>query len=260
LAKLAMLFDLTKCAGCYGCVVACKMQNGTRPGINYNAVNVLEWGEYPKANQKFLSTLCMHCENPACVEICPTGASYKTENGTVLVDYEKCIGCGLCVNECPYEQRHLVEDDITSFPGVVAPYEEESVKRLKVVEKCTFCNERISEGLKPACVHNCPGKCRIFGDVEDPESEISKYIASHNAINIEGTSIYYVIPENMDRDLLPLAAVMSASASAKPAESKSSVGKYAVPAGIAVAGVAAVAVGVGISRKKSSKGGDNDNE
>lgn len=254
-----MLFDLTRCAGCYACVVACKAEHGTRPGINYNQITKLEWDEYPNARQRFLMTLCMKCEDPACVEVCPTGASYKTENGNVMIDYEKCIGCGLCVSECPYGQRFLVEDDITSFPGEVAPYEQESSQRLNVAEKCTFCSERISEGLKPACAYNCPGKCRIFGDLEDSESDISKYIASHNAINIEGTSIYYVMPEEMDKGLLPLAAVKRASATpAAPPESSGS--NYLVPAGIAVAGATAVAVGVAVSRKKSSKGGDENNE
>ena len=258
MAKLGMLFDLTKCAGCYSCVVSCKMENGTRPGINYNQLKKLEWGEYPNARQRFLPTLCMKCEKPNCVKVCPTGASYKTENGNVLIKHEVCIGCGLCLSACPYGQRFLVKENITNFPGEVMPYEMESTKRLNVAEKCTFCYHRISEGRKPACVHNCPARCRIFGDLENPESEISKYIASHNAIKIEGTSIYYVIPDDMDKNLLPLAAVQTAEPT-PPAQaaSESNPPNYAVPVGIAVAGAAAaIAAGVAVSRKKSSEGGD----
>ncbi|HHY26897.1 MAG TPA: 4Fe-4S dicluster domain-containing protein [Desulfitobacterium dehalogenans] len=260
MANLAMLLDMTRCAGCYGCVVSCKMENGSRPGINYNGVQPIEWGEYPNANQRFRLTLCNHCEDPECVSVCPAGATTKSDNGAVLVDHEKCIGCGMCVSACPYGQRHLVKKDETNFPGEIAPYEEESVKRLNVVEKCTYCNQRVSQGLMPACVQNCPGKCRIFGDVADPESEISKYITTHNAIKVEGTSTYYVIPENMDEALLPAAYIASANAPvAPPEEDKSS--SSGIITGVAVATVAAVAVGVGVgvARSRSGKGGDDTN-
>lgn len=254
-----MLLDLTKCAGCYGCVVSCKMEHGTRPGINYNALQTLEWGEYPKANQRFLLTLCNHCDNPECVSVCPTGASTKSATGTVLIDYATCIGCGMCVSACPYGHRHLVKEDKTSFPGEVAPYEAESSQRLNVVEKCTYCYERTLQDLLPACVFNCPAKCRIFGDVEDPASELSQYISKHTTINIEGTSTYYVIPDTMDKGLLPLAYTGGTTTAAAPQaekESKSSDSNW-VPAGVAIGvGAAALAVGVAASRKKSDQGGD----
>lgn len=246
MAQLAMLFDLTRCVGCYACVVACKVEHGTRPYVNYNQVKKLEWGEYPRARQRFLMTMCMKCENPPCVDVCLTKASFKTEDGNVLIDYEKCIGCGLCLSACQYEQRFMVKENITSFPGFIAPYEEESVKRIDIVEKCNFCVDRVSKGLKPACVHNCPGKCRISGDVDDPQSDISKYIAKTNATKIEGTHIYYVVPEGMDKSLLPVGAVKSAIAPAAPVvpeqPTKSEDSNYIVP--LAVAGTAAVAVGV----------------
>lgn len=147
--KYGMVLDMTKCLGCYACVVSCKMCYGTRPGINYNAVETVEWGEYPDARQNFRMTMCMHCEDAPCAAVCPTGATIKTEEGAVIVDYDACIGCGACVDACPYDQRHLVTDDETSYEGTVAPYEEESSERLNVAEKCTFCYGRVQAGEQP---------------------------------------------------------------------------------------------------------------
>lgn len=201
--RFGMVLDVERCIGCYTCVVGCKAYYGTRPGVDYNAVERVEWGEYPDAQQKFKLTMCMHCEDAACVEACPTGASYTTDEGVVVIDYDKCLGCGACVLACPYEERHLVKDDETNFEGTVMPFEEEAAERLNIVEKCTFCNGRVQEGEQPACTTLCPAQCRIFGDVNDPESDISKYIKEKNATHVEGTSIYYVIPEGMDRGMLP---------------------------------------------------------
>lgn len=198
-----MLLDMSRCIGCYTCVIACKMCYGTRPGVNYNAVNTVEWGEYPNARRQYTLSMCMHCDNAPCVSVCPVGATYKTEEGPVVVDYDKCVGCGLCVANCPYGARHLVEDDETAFEGQVMNYEEESASRLKVVEKCTMCYARAQEGLKPMCVDHCPARCRTFGDVSDPESDISKKIKELGATQVEGTSIWYVAPADMPADFLP---------------------------------------------------------
>ena len=203
MAKYAMVLNLDRCIGCYTCVVACKMCYGTRPGVDYNGVKPVEWGEYPDAHQRYQLSMCMHCEDAPCVSACPVGATWKAEEGPVLMDYDKCIGCGACVAACPYGARHLVTDDVTSYPGVVATYEEESSKRLNLVEKCTFCYGRVQGGEAPMCTVHCPGQCRIFGDVEDPESEISKYIAEKGAVHVEGTSIWYVAPEGMPKEYLP---------------------------------------------------------
>lgn len=234
MSKYGMVLNLDRCIGCYACVVACKMCYGTRPGVNYNAVNKVEYGEGANARQRYVLTMCMHCDNPPCVNGCPTGATYKTDEGPVVIDYDVCIGCGFCVDACPYNARHLVEDNETSFPGSVAPYEEESSERLNVAEKCTFCYERVKEGQQPMCAVFCPGQCRIFGDVEDPESEISKYIEERGAFNIEGTSIWYVIPEGMDRSMLPKplaeligSAAESETAAEQPAETTASAGTEA---------------------------------
>jgi Fe-S-cluster-containing dehydrogenase component len=207
-----MVLNLDRCIGCHTCVVACKMLYGTRPGVNYNGVVPVEWGEYPNGRQRYQLPMCMHCENAPCVAVCPVQATYTSAEGAVLMDYDKCIGCGACVTACPYDARTLVTDDLTYYPGVVMPQEEESSDRLNVVEKCTFCYGRVQDGGQPMCTIHCPGYSRIFGDVDDPESEISKYIAEKNAIHVEGTSIWYVAPADMPAEFLPKSLLDAAKA------------------------------------------------
>ena len=207
MAKYAMVLNLDRCIGCYTCVVACKMCYGTRPGVDYNGVKRVEWGNFPEAHQRYSLSMCMHCEDAACVKACPISATYTTEEGVVLVDYDKCIGCGACVAACPYGARHLVSEDETSYPDKVLPCEEQEEGNLNLVEKCTFCYGRVRSGEAPMCTVHCPGQCRIFGDVEDPESEISKYIAEKGAVHVEGTHIWYVAPEGMPAEYLPKSPV-----------------------------------------------------
>lgn len=216
MARYGMVLNLDRCAGCYTCVVACKMCYGTRPGVDYNGVTTVEWGNFPDAHQRFQLTMCMHCENAACQSACPVGAIYTTEEGVVLTDYDKCVGCGACVASCPYDARTLVSDDVYSFEGIVLPCEEQTQDRgIGISEKCTFCYGRVRNGEKPMCVEHCPGVSRIFGDVEDPESEISNYIVQHNAKHVEGTSIWYVAPEGMPNEYLPKTPIEQAKSKQK---------------------------------------------
>ncbi len=203
MATYGMVLNMDRCIGCYTCVVACKMFYGTRPGVDYNGVKYVEWGEFPDAKQRYQLPICMHCIDAPCVKACPVDATYASEEGVVLMDYDKCIGCGACVTACPYDARTLVQDDVTSFEGVVLPNEEESSDRLNVAEKCTFCYGTVKNGGEPMCTVHCPGQCRIFGDVDDPESEISKYIKEKNAVRVEGTHIWYVAPADMPDEFLP---------------------------------------------------------
>jgi anaerobic selenocysteine-containing dehydrogenase/Fe-S-cluster-containing dehydrogenase component len=198
-----MLIDLERCTACYACVVSCKQYFGTRPGVDYNQGRMVEWGEYPDAHRRYLSTMCNHCEDPPCMTSCEYGATYKAPKGPVLTLPDKCTGCGACVTACPYGQRFLVTKDETYFPGNPIPAEEASAPRLHKAEKCTLCQDRLAQGLEPVCVALCPGNCRIFGDLEDPESEINYYRKLYGAVKIEGTSLYYVLPKGMDPGLLP---------------------------------------------------------
>jgi molybdopterin-containing oxidoreductase family iron-sulfur binding subunit len=143
---------------------------------------------------------CQHCENPACTRVCPVGATYKRkEDGVVIQDYDKCIGCRMCIAACPYtgvrsfnwEEPQYYLDFAVGDASVPA-------HQKHVVEKCTFCNHRLAKGEEPACVNLCPGRARYFGDLNDPESKVSKLIASRECKQLlpeKGTnpSVYYLV-------------------------------------------------------------------
>ncbi len=157
--RLAMVIDLRRCTGCHSCAVACKAEFNVPLGVWRSWVKVAEHGNYPGTSRAFLPRLCNHCEKPACVEACPTAASYKRADGAVLIDEDVCIACGICVSACPYRMRFVNTEKRTA-------------------DKCTFCVHRTDEGVEPSCVNTCPAKARTFGDLSDPRSEVSKLIAS----------------------------------------------------------------------------------
>ena len=156
-----IVVDLDRCIGCWSCEVACKMENNVALGERWNKVVQVEpFGTFPDVSTYWLPVMCQQCKHPTCVQVCPTGASYRDEvTGIVLVNKEKCIGCKYCMMACPYGVR--------SFN-----------KEQHVVEKCTLCNHLTSAGEKPACVKNCCGTARFYGDLDDPESDASKAIAA----------------------------------------------------------------------------------
>ena len=154
MTQYGIVTDLNRCVGCLACSTACKTVNGVRPGDFW--IKTLRIGPTPKAGGSgqwpdvemyFLPTQCQHCENPECVKVCPTQASHKLEDGTVQIDKSKCIGCQFCVMACPYGVRYLNDEE-------------------RVVEKCTLCEQRISQGELPQCVMQCGSRARFFGDVE----------------------------------------------------------------------------------------------
>jgi Fe-S-cluster-containing dehydrogenase component len=187
--------DATKCIGCLRCVDACKTENNVprdahhfrtwveryvylegeeKPHIDSQAdpVNIAASGseaEYRFADRYkdakvekafFVPKMCNHCVHPACVQVCPTGATYKTLDGVVVIDHTYCIGCQYCVQACPYSARYFNEEK-------------------GVTDKCTWCYHRITKGLNPACVEVCPVSARVFGDLNDKESVISKFIRNN---------------------------------------------------------------------------------
>ena len=162
--RYAMAIDLSLCVGCAACAVACKMENEVPPGVFNLWIREREVGEYPNLVVEFRPEQCLHCENPPCVPVCPTGASYQTKDGLVLVDPKKCIACGACIAACPYDARYL-------HP---AGY----------VSKCTFCAHRLEKGKVPACVETCPTYCRTFGDLEDPESPVAKALKAAERVDV----------------------------------------------------------------------------
>ncbi len=160
--RLAMVIDLRKCFGCHGCSVACKTQNDVPLGVWRNGVITTEKGKYPNVKRQFLPVLCNHCENTPCAKGCPTSAIVHDENGIVQQLEDRCIGCGYCIQTCPYKMRF-------KHPTK------------KVANKCNFCSERLDQGLQPACVNTCNAGARYIGDLNDPDSEVSKLIA-HNPV------------------------------------------------------------------------------
>ncbi len=200
--KYGMVIDLRRCIGCNACTIACKQQNGTPPGVFWSHVNISEVGTYPKARLSPLPVLCNQCDNAACVNVCPTGASQKQANGIVTIDPSKCIGCRYCMVACPYNVRQFNGTaPVGYFPdkGGLNAYEQVMYVNHQVgtVEKCNFCASRVAAGQLPACVLTCPAKARIFGDLDDPNSEVSQLIVKNNAqpLNPEaGTkpNVYYI--------------------------------------------------------------------
>ncbi len=193
MATMGMAIDLRRCAGCYACVVACQMHNNTKPGVAWGHVDAKEWGEDPDNRRCYLPHACMHCEDAPCVKVCPTGASYVREDGIVMVDYDQCINCGSCLHACPFgaDVQNDVEGNFFDT-AEQAPYEAEGIQRTQVVEKCIFCAGRVDAGLQPACVQNCPGNARVFGDLDDPESPISAFLAKDGVVRVGDTHFYYV--------------------------------------------------------------------
>ncbi len=178
--RYGMIIDLKKCIGCYGCQVFCKAENATPPGVLWSRVLFYESGNYPHARRMPLPMLCMQCREPACVDVCPTGASKKRPDGIVTVDSRKCTGCLNCMMACPYGARSLLAEDRPGyFPGQgTTPYENAGYSRHEkgVVGKCDFCLSSIEKGLEPACVRDCMARARYFGDLDDPNSKVSQLI------------------------------------------------------------------------------------
>ena len=148
-----MAIDTKKCVGCGDCVVACQTENNVPHGYCRDWIVERIDGTYPSLDLEFRSERCNHCDNSPCVRCCPTGASHIAEGGTVLVHQHKCIGCGACIESCPYDARYSHPDGY--------------------VDKCTFCLHRVQKGQQPACVSVCPTSCLYFGDLDDPNSKVS---------------------------------------------------------------------------------------
>lgn len=183
-----MLIDKRRCIGCQACSNACKMQNNVPMGMLWNRVltdgtDVLDGaqGTYPNLTRGYTPIACQHCENPACQRVCPTGATYKDDKGRVQIDYEKCIGCRMCMAACPYNARSFNWEEPKRDPDFNYGDARVPVRPKGVTEKCTLCKERTDDGDEPMCVKCCPTKARIYGDLDDPNSEISKKIKEKNA-------------------------------------------------------------------------------
>ena len=199
--RYGMVIDLKKCIGCYGCAVACKAENATPPGVLWCRVVKHESGTYPQVRRLSLPLQCMHCADPECLKVCPTGATFKHPDGIVDIDHDKCVGCRYCMLACPYQARTFIDTIRSYFAEGLTPYETQGYARHQpgTVSKCDFCRHRLLEGLEPACVANCMARARIFGDLDDPKSELSRTIRDRGGTQLYpelGTdpSIFYLPP------------------------------------------------------------------
>jgi Fe-S-cluster-containing dehydrogenase component len=183
--RYGMLIDLRLCIGCNACTVACKAEHGTQPEVFWCKVLEKEEGTYPAVKRLFVPVLCNHCDNPPCEAVCPTEATYKTEEGLVLIDYDKCMGCSACILACPYDARTFIEEERFYFPGTPIPHSVDELRGRKgIVQKCTLCSDRLKRGEEPACVEVCPPSCRIFGDLNDPASAISQALKENSCFRM----------------------------------------------------------------------------
>ena len=197
--RWGMVIDLTKCVACDACTVSCKAENKTPPGVNYTVVIKEEVGTYPNVRETFLPRPCMHCDNPPCVDVCPVSATWQNEEGVVVVDYDACIGCRYCMTACPYGARNFdfgewyTEDTPKLAPYETAPTFEYGERRVRSdhespvgnVRKCHFCLHRVREGLLPACINDCIGRARYFGDLTDPDSLVSELLRERYSFRLK---------------------------------------------------------------------------
>lgn len=228
MTKYAMAVDLNRCQGCRGCMVACKVENNTPEASFWMYVFRFEDGAYPESNISFLPRPCQHCDNAPCVKVCPVGARFKRDDGLVLTDADRCIGCRYCELACPYGVNYFnwTKPEDAQYPivdwsdqsiepatgGAIPPYANPDLDQLwgeeqrrtaggghakGVMEKCTFCVQRVERGLEPACVDTCPTRALVFGDVDDPGTPISAYLRANESWQLleeAGTrpSVFYI--------------------------------------------------------------------
>ncbi len=206
MARYGMVIDLKRCIACYACAMACKAANHTPPGIFWANVLRGERGKYPTVTRQPLPTLCMQCSEPECEQVCPTKATQKRADGIVTIDPALCVGCKYCIVACPYSARYFHAawtDYFTNEEKPSSSYGEFAKKDWMenscngIATKCHFCKDRAEKSLKPACVDACPTEARTFGDLDDPESEVSLLIKKSRGFQLNpefGTdpSVFYL--------------------------------------------------------------------
>ncbi len=178
MSRYAMAIDLKACVGCAACSVACSVENEMPVGTHRLWIRNTTIGTFPDLVVEHRPEACLHCENPPCVPVCPTGCCFVTADGIVDLDVKRCIGCSACIAACPYDAR--------------------SMHPAGYVTKCDFCKHRVADGRAPACVETCPTLCRTFGDLMDPQSEVSIAIRQARRVDVlrpglgTGPNLYYL--------------------------------------------------------------------
>lgn len=204
--RYGMLIDLNRCIGCHTCAVACKIESNLPVDIWWNRILTVGGGAmdtavgtYPNSEMHHLPLACQHCENPACVKVCPVGATWKDEEtGIVMQDPSKCLGCRYCMVACPYTGVRQFNFEAPAYAtGFAVGSTDAMIHQKSTVEKCTFCAHRVAKGQLPACIEQCPGRARHFGDLNDPASEVSQLLrtrAHFRLLEEKGTepSVYFL--------------------------------------------------------------------
>ena len=200
--RWGMAVDLSKCVRCYACIAACRIEHYLPMGISWPRLVAMETGgDVPTVST--YSVRCNHCQDAPCVDVCPTGATSQRDDGIIVIDQDKCVGCRYCIIACPYQNRTFISKDKDRgfFPGKIhTDFEIAGRKRyphqIGTTEKCNFCVERIDDGMSrvltpgtdrdatPACVNTCPARALKFGDLDDPESEISVFIRDNEGFQL----------------------------------------------------------------------------
>jgi phenylacetyl-CoA:acceptor oxidoreductase 27-kDa subunit len=222
--KFVRLIDATRCMGCRSCVAACAVENHYTPDASWNVMIEFEVGTYPNVRKSYNTMACMHCEQPACKAACDAAGFHaitKNQFGAVVVDYAKCTGCGYCASTCPYGVPQINKDVKGLSPGKgavgaelipVAQRHPTHQKKKNAMEKCTFCSHKLEKAVAdgkvdrigkdqaytPTCDIVCPVQARVFGDMDDPNSDVAKRIKSTGAVQLKtqfGTApqVYYVL-------------------------------------------------------------------
>jgi molybdopterin-containing oxidoreductase family iron-sulfur binding subunit len=207
MARYGMVIDTRRCIGCNACTVNCKMVNNVPEGNFWTRV-LTDGGDmpdtpagiFPNVSMRYITLGCQHCSNPACVRACPVGATYKDpETGVVRQDYDRCIGCRNCMAACPYTGVRSFNWQEPAYALDFATGDAEAPKHQKhVVEKCIFCYQRLAQGGTPACMELCPARARHFGDLDDPQSEVSQLLEQREWMQLlpeMGTepNVYYLV-------------------------------------------------------------------
>ena len=226
--KLAMVIDLHRCVGCGACSIACKNENNVQGDVFWSSRISRTRGKFPNVNYEYITTLCNHCEKAPCVKACPTSAMHKGDGDVTMHDPNKCIGCRYCIGTCPYGVIHFNTGKTHKFwrevdsliaggtssavevtekvGGTVIPYYNPArenaetgtgLRKKGIVEKCTFCDHRLTKGQLPYCVEACPANARIFGDLNDPNSDVNQILGKFHAMRLKeeaGTEpkVFYV--------------------------------------------------------------------
>jgi len=209
-----MLIDQSKCVGCWTCSVACKSYHNEPLGIHWNRILTtrpdegdtsqapateamdVPHGVFPNLSLSYQPTACQHCTDAPCRRVCPVNATFQRDDGVILIDFDRCFGCRSCIQACPYGVRTFNWERGQYGSDFVVGYGQDyrwnnrlvftPIRPVGVVEKCTGCVERIDVGLEPVCVKVCPTGARLFGDLDDPNSEISQAVTQQGARQLLG--------------------------------------------------------------------------